>query len=113
MTTVSGTVSQSSSRRAPLTLVPLAFALVATDKALFVAAVLARLLAIILVAAGTIPDFLPPAFALVLADKPLLAAAFPAVATFVVATRFDEVITCQYRQLRGGQQESCKCDCNA
>jgi hypothetical protein len=58
-------------------------------KALFVATILAGILAIVLMAAGAVPDLFPSTFSLVFTDQPLFATAFSAVATLVVPPHFN------------------------
>jgi hypothetical protein len=82
-------------------LIALAFTLVVPDQTLFIPAILAGILAVVLMASGTVPDFFLPAFTFVLADQALFATAFPAVATFVVPTHFNYVVVRKHRQLKG------------
>jgi len=73
----------------PSALIAFAFSLVFPDEALFIDTVLAGILAIVLMAPGTVPDLFPPAFSLVFTDQPLFAPTFSAVATLVVSAHFD------------------------
>lgn len=91
----------------PLALVALTFPFVIPDKAVFIATILASILAIVLMAPGSVPHFFASAFALVLAHQSFFTAAFPAVVAFVVPAHFDYVITCQRGELCGGKQQSC------